>query len=64
MIQHTCEGATPKALFCASCGHLLEPGSLRTLRFGGFTGPASINPNVEAFWETGDPSVFEKRPTT
>jgi len=43
-----------RTLFCGLCGKEREPGSLRRVRLQGFTGPASLNPNIERFWETGD----------
>ncbi len=46
-------------LFCSGCGKLKERQALRSVNLCGFTGGASLNPNVERFWETGDPSVFD-----
>tara|TARA_B100000287_G_scaffold243975_3_gene229401 strand:+ start:4088 stop:4312 length:225 start_codon:yes stop_codon:yes gene_type:complete len=34
--------------------------TLSSIKTKGFTGPGSVNPNVEKFWATGDPSVFAK----
>lgn len=49
-----CDSQT-SSLFCPRCGRLLEPGSLKSLRIETFSGAQSLNPNVEKFWETGDP---------
>jgi hypothetical protein len=43
-------------LFCGLCGKEREKGSLRRVKLQGFTGAASLNPNIERFWETGDPT--------
>lgn len=56
----THENALPKRLFCSECGRLLEPGSLRSIRFQGFLGCQSTNPKMEEFWATGDPEVFDR----
>lgn len=63
MDDHTCAPAEGRKVFCATCGRTVDPSALRSLRFRPFTGPASLNPNVETFWETGDPSVFLPRPS-
>lgn len=59
MATHVCAGSTPKALFCVTCGQVLDRAALRSVKFRGFTGPASVNPKVEQFWATGDASVFD-----
>jgi hypothetical protein len=42
-------------LFCSLCNKEREKGSLRRVRIQPrFTGPASLNPAIERFWETGD----------
>ena len=44
-------------LFCTGCGKVKDPQALRRLRIEPrFTGAASMNPNIERFWETGDPT--------
>jgi hypothetical protein len=54
-------GSTSRSIFCVKCGKEVVPGTLKTVRIGdGFTGPASTNPNVEHFWETGDPSRLRR----
>lgn len=55
-------GETERSLFCGACRKVLDPEALMTIRMKGFTGPASTNPNIEYFWETGDPSVFDRKP--
>lgn len=59
-MDHTCAPPAdwPKQLSCGTCGRFCDPKALRSIRFQGFTGPASLNSNVETFWETGDPDVF------
>lgn len=57
MATHVCTSEDGR-LFCG-CGKLVEPGSLRTLKFKGYTGKDSTNPKVEKFLSTGDPSVFD-----
>jgi hypothetical protein len=47
-------GDTGRNLFCARCGKVKEPGSLKRVRLMGFTGPASLSPAIEHFWETGE----------
>ena len=49
-------GATRSSdrLFCEACGKA-EPGALRSLRFKGFTGDASLSDRVERWNESGDP---------
>lgn len=47
-------------LFCGRCGALYDRAELRSVKVAGFTGAASINPNVETFLDTGDPSVFSR----
>jgi len=61
-VDHECKGSHPRAIFCATCGRELVPGSLRSVRFQGFTGPASLNTGVEAFWHTGDPDHVSPDP--
>lgn len=47
-------------MFCSTCGQILDPSTLKTLRFEPrFLGEASCNPKMEQFWATGDPSVFD-----
>ena len=44
-------------LFCGLCGKEREKGSLRRVRIDArFKGVASLNPKIEQFWETGDPT--------
>ncbi len=44
-----------RTLFCSGCGKVKDPAALRRIRFEPrFTGPASLNPAIERFWETGD----------
>lgn len=52
----THSGAEPGRLFCSNCGTLLDPDGLKRVKLQGFTGPASLVPSIEKFWETGDPS--------
>lgn len=47
-------------LFCQLCGKVRNAGDLKSVRFQGFTGPASLSDNMERFWNTGDARVFEK----
>jgi hypothetical protein len=46
--------------FCPSCGRVVDRERLIGLTIQGFRGPASLNPKVQKFWRTGDPSVFAK----
>lgn len=47
--------------FCGVCGRAL-PGRLEKVRLAGFVGVMhSTSPKIEQFWETGDPSVFERK---
>lgn len=42
-------------MFCALCGKVKDLSALKRLRIEPrFTGPASMNPAIERFWETGD----------
>lgn len=42
-------------LFCADCGKVKNLADLKKVRLEPrFTGPASMNPAIERFWETGD----------
>lgn len=42
-------------LFCGECGKVKDRAALKRVRLEPrFTGPASLNPNIERFWETGD----------
>lgn len=44
-------------LFC-ECGKVKDPAALRRVRIEPrFTGAASMNSNIERFWETGDPTL-------
>jgi len=44
-------------LFCGLCSKERVKGSLRTVRIDPrFRGAGSINPNIERFWQTGDPT--------
>lgn len=51
---------------CPQNGECPQPGAgavsrvVVGLRTRGFIGTQSTNPNMETFWETGDPSVFRK----
>lgn len=56
-IPNECDHSADQSrnLFCGACGKVKEPGSLKRVRLMGFSGPASLNPNIERFWETGDP---------
>jgi hypothetical protein len=41
-------------LFCR-CGKVKDPAALKRVRIEPrFTGPASMNPNIQHFWETGE----------
>lgn len=61
-MAHRCDEC-PKGqstMFCSTCGQILDPSTLKTLRFEPrFLGEASCNPKMEQFWATGDPSVFD-----
>ena len=59
-MEHECVPNRPNGVFC-TCGKVVDPEGLRRVRLSGFSGPASLNENVETFWATGDPSVFEQR---
>lgn len=54
------EPVQERAVFCPSCGAVVDLEGLRGQRIVGFVGAQSTNPKVEQFWETGDPSVFAK----
>lgn len=41
--------------FCPKCGKLLDRDGLMSVGFKGFTGLASLNPDIERMWETGTP---------
>lgn len=44
-----------RTIFCALCGKEREKGSLKRVRIEPrFHGAASMNPNIERFWATGD----------
>jgi hypothetical protein len=62
-MQH-CEPTCPehRTICCPTCGKV-DRAALKTVRLPGFVGVQhSTNPTIERFWETGDPSVFEKQP--
>jgi len=44
------------SLFCPNCDKLVDPLALKTIDIRSFAGPQSLNPKVERFLETGDPS--------
>lgn len=52
---HPCDSET-EHLFCQVCGKLLERDSLKGIRIAGFAGGQTLNPKIERFYETGDPS--------
>lgn len=44
-------------LFCARCGKVKDLAALKRVRIEPrFTGVASMNDNIQEFWETGDPT--------
>lgn len=44
-------------LFCARCGKVKDLAALKRVRIQPrFTGVASMNDNIQEFWETGDPT--------
>jgi len=51
-------------IWCPHCGKAYDAEEakaiLGSIKTKGFTGASSVNPNVEKFWATGDPSVFAK----
>ena len=51
---HPCD-SEDEHLFCQRCGKLRDRHALKTVRIAGFTGTQTLNPNLERFWETGDP---------
>lgn len=55
-----CEGDTGEGLFCKACQKVRNRDDLKSVKFVGYTGLASINPNMETFLNTGDPAAFEK----
>ena len=48
----------PGGVFCR-CGKVVDLAGLKSIDVAGFRGPQSLNPKMETFWETGDPSVFD-----
>lgn len=46
---------TDKRIFCPSCGRAFSTAELRSLRFTGFAGKASLSPRMERWHATGDP---------
>jgi hypothetical protein len=44
-------------VFCVNCGKA-DRAALESIGLQTFTGPASLSPSVERFWETGDPDVL------
>jgi len=44
-------------LFC-HCGKLLDSAGLKKVRFRGFIGIESLSPQMETFYQTGDPESF------
>lgn len=46
-----------RTLFCALCGKVKDRDALKRVRLEPrFTGGASLNPNIERFWASGDPA--------
>lgn len=46
-------------LFCV-CGKVKDQAALKRVRLMGFHGNQSTSPAMEAFWASGDPTVFSK----
>lgn len=59
MMDSACthDDSTPRTLFCGLCGRVKDRDALRRVKIQPrFTGAASMNPAIERFWETGDPT--------
>ena len=52
---HPCDSEN-EHLFCQRCGRLLDRDGLKRVRIAGFAGGQTLNPNLERFYETGDPA--------
>lgn len=58
--DHECAPAPGRRVFCGECGKVVDRTELHGVRIEGFLGGDSLNPKVEAFWQTGDAAVFAK----
>lgn len=58
------EPDTKHKLFCPTCGKAYDPdrakAELRSVKGGAFGVVNSNSDQIDAFWATGDPAVFEK----
>lgn len=50
-----------RRMFCEECEAVLDKSALRGVRLMGPVGVIHSNsPSIAEFWETGDPSVFDR----
>lgn len=60
----TCDRNTDGGIWCGRCSKAYDPDEAReiltSLTVHSFTGKASLSPAMESFYETGDPTVFDK----
>ncbi len=60
-----CDADTDGGIWCGVCSRAYDleeaRATLMSIKTQGFTGDASVSPQMEKFIATGDPSVFAKK---